>query len=350
MRFFWLAFIIVTVNVLGIDNSPKKLVDLNGYWKFEIGDNLDWADPSYDDSRWERIRVPSTWEDEGFPGYDGFAWYRITFTLESYPSSHPLYLKLGAIDDVDEVYLNGHFIGYSGNLPPNYSTSAHHMRTYTISNDFINYNGKNVLAIRVYDGGGVGGISYGDSHISRYYEEFEPEINLAGSWKFKKGDRDKWKSENYNDENWQDVSVPTFWCAYGLKLYDGFAWYRKSFRIPESLHEERLILLLGEIDDMDETYINGNLIGHTGDIKDYPAKIELNDSDYRTLRAYYIQNSILHFNQENTIAVRVYDGIGYGGIYDGPIGIITRDQYISLKRKIKKESKRNFFEWLFGDH
>ena len=40
-------------------------------WKFRIGDRLEWAGKDFDDSRWESIRVPNQWEDEGFNGYDG---------------------------------------------------------------------------------------------------------------------------------------------------------------------------------------------------------------------------------------------------------------------------------------
>jgi len=347
MRYIFLVFLAITVNAAVFNDNPQRVANLNGYWKFEIGDNLDWADPLFDDGRWEEIIVPSTWEDEGFPGYDGFAWYRTTFTLKPDSSTHPLYLKLGAIDDVDEVYLNGHFIGYSGGMPPNYWTWAHNLRTYGIKNDFLNSSGENVLAIRVYDGGGLGGITWGDSHIARYPEKYIPEIDLSGTWKFKKGDQAEWKTEDFDDGSWQGELVPALWCAYGLRLYDGFAWYRKSFRLPDNLRDERLILLLGEIDDMDETYLNGVLIGQTGNMKDNSAEIRVNHNDRWILRAYYIPGSVLHYDKENKIAVRVYDGTTYGGIYDGPVGIITRGQY--LKWKNKKKPERSFFEWIFDN-
>ena len=36
---------------------------------------------------------------------------------------------------------------------------------------------------------------------------------------------------------------------------------------------------------------------------------------------------ILKFGEENTVVVRVYDGFRNGGIYDGPIGLITQTNY-----------------------
>ena len=56
-----------------------RTINLHKKWKFRIGDNLKWISPSYDDRSWESIKVPSTWENQGFHGYDGYAWYRLHF-------------------------------------------------------------------------------------------------------------------------------------------------------------------------------------------------------------------------------------------------------------------------------
>ena len=57
----------------------RRVVSLTGMWKFEIGDNPKFSERGFDDSKWEKIRVPGTWENQGFPGYDGYAWYRRSF-------------------------------------------------------------------------------------------------------------------------------------------------------------------------------------------------------------------------------------------------------------------------------
>ncbi len=107
MKRILLAAFLIAARLMAYHSDSERIVDLNGIWKFEIGDNIKFADPSFDDSRWEDVRVPSSWEDEGFPGYDGFAWYRLKFRISEKYSSESIYLSLGAIDDVDEVYLNG---------------------------------------------------------------------------------------------------------------------------------------------------------------------------------------------------------------------------------------------------
>ena len=101
----------------------KLLVDFRGQWKFTLGDNFRWAEVKTDDSKWDEIFVPSNWEDEGYPGYDGYAWYRKHFRLSSDMRNIPLYFHMGYVDDVSEIYINGHFVSFSGSFPPDYQTA-----------------------------------------------------------------------------------------------------------------------------------------------------------------------------------------------------------------------------------
>ena len=56
-------------------------IDLEGNWRFSIGDDTAWASPYFKDNDWEKIKVPAMWEDQGFHGYNGYAWYRKTFDV-----------------------------------------------------------------------------------------------------------------------------------------------------------------------------------------------------------------------------------------------------------------------------
>lgn len=344
-----------TINVFAIDSGKwsdrkwKRVMDLRGHWKFEIGDDMDWAKPDYNDKDWESIFVPSKWEDEGFPGYDGFAWYRTTFIAEDLMDRDNLYLRLGNIDDCDEVYLNGHFIGHHGLFPPNFNTEYSKDRDYYIHKEYLKPNRKNTIAIRVYDIQGPGGIVSGNIGFFTKNTFLSPQINLSGKWKFKKGDRIEWKEEDYNDDNWSEVFVPAFWSQYGLKEYDGFGWYRKEFKIPAQYRDERLILLLGKIDDLDEVYLNGNKIGHTGPIDSDRNRSDTGDNWIKD-RAYTLPSRDLKENGINVIAVRVYDGQYEAGIYDGPIGIVTRDQYLKWQRNYgSKDDFKDIINFFFGE-
>ncbi len=315
-----------------------RLLDLRGQWKFEIGDNPQWAQPNLDDRNWQNIFVPSSWEDEGFPGYDGYAWYRKRFTLSPDIRGKTLYLHLGYIDDVDQIFLNGHFIGFSGSFPPEYFTAYHVNRIYILPTEYLNFSGENLIAVRVFDEQLEGGIVRGQVGLFEQKNPLTPDTPLAGLWKFSPGDDMTWKKPEFNDNNWRPILVPLNWETQGYPDYDGFAWYRKKFRLSKEYGNENLILLLGKIDDLDEVYLNGEHIGRTGRIYQNRSRISIRGDEWLELRAYYIPREHLKFDGENVIAVRVFDGLIGGGIYDGPIGIITQKRYKDWFRKYGRKS------------
>ncbi|HEX9250992.1 MAG TPA: hypothetical protein VF870_02065, partial [Ignavibacteriaceae bacterium] len=102
------------------DEKEKLVLDLSGRWKFSLGDDQRWKDVRYDDRNWEKIYAPSSWENQGFHGYDGYAWYRNSFKLTSDLKTKDFYLVLGFVDDVDQTFINGNLIGVSGGFPPDY--------------------------------------------------------------------------------------------------------------------------------------------------------------------------------------------------------------------------------------
>ncbi|MEL7375919.1 MAG: putative Ig domain-containing protein [Bacteroidota bacterium] len=137
-------------------------------WQFKTGDDSSWADPSFDDSEWARIKANVLYENQGYD-YNGYSWYRIRFEL---PSSmreasylqDSLRIFLGRVDDIDETYLNGIRIGGIGTFPSADGRGAvgfyDKIRRYVLPWDHqaINWDGDNVIAVRVYDGGGGGGL------------------------------------------------------------------------------------------------------------------------------------------------------------------------------------------------
>lgn len=326
------------------ENPGRKYVaELEGYWKFTIGDDSAWASPGYDDNDWEEIKVPSNWEDQGYYGYNGFAWYRKTFEISEDFRGKDLYLNLGVIDDVDETYFNGTMVGLSGGFPPYYLTAYNAIRNYYIPKQLVKV-GKNTIAVRVYDIQLEGGILKGPINIysvgtsNSYSLDLIPDINLTGSWKFMTGDNTSWKKSGMNDSSWKNIFVPGLWEAQGFGGYDGFAWYRKSFYMSAEYANEKMILLMGKIDDIDQTYLNGKLAGEIGDWDPNTLTYNFNqNNEWEIFRAYFLPEGILKPGKENTIAVRVYDGMVDGGIYDGPIGLITQEKYTAFW----KEKKHN---------
>src|SRR5258708_13073666 len=106
----------------------SQVINLTGEWKFHIDDDVSWSSSTLDDSRWESIHAPSPWEEQGFNGYDGFAWYRKKFDGRTLDRNANYYLGLGFIDDADEVYVNGRLIGFSVSIPPCFNTPYNNNR------------------------------------------------------------------------------------------------------------------------------------------------------------------------------------------------------------------------------
>jgi len=222
------------------------LLNLTGSWKFSIGDNMDWAQSDYNDSAWESIKVPSAWEDQGFYGYDGYGWYRTSFMMTKEMRSKELYLIFGYISDVDQVFINGKLIGFTGNFPPDFYPAHEAKRRYPIPDDYLNMNGKNVIAVRVYNHQMEGGIISGDVGIVAYSSN-KPDISMVGLWYFNTGDNSSWKDSGYEDKHWKKIMVPGNWTNQGYKNYSGIAWYRKHIMIPKEYENQKMLLMLGKI-------------------------------------------------------------------------------------------------------
>lgn len=334
-----ISLLFIAWYVTGSMASDDKLIrikNLSGSWKFSIGEREEWSIPNFDDSGWENILVPSPWEDQGFYGYNGFGFYRKSFTIPNEYKDNNLYLVLGYIDDVDETYLNGKKIGSTGTFPPNYNTAYNAKRIYRIPKDLINYDKPNVIAVKVYDSYQAGGIVNGNVGIYINPNEIPLDASLEGTWKFQIGDDLDRKSLQYDDSKWDKLMVPGKWEDQGYRDYDGYAWYRKSFYYRGSFNDETLVLVLGKIDDVDEVYLNGVKIGMTGDFVDREGQKIPTGDHYRALRGYYFPANLLKKDEINTLSIRVYDSGGVGGIYEGPVGFVTQSHYIEYWRERKR--------------
>jgi hypothetical protein len=311
------------------------LQSLKGNWSFSIGINDEWTSPKFNDSSWETIKVPSPWEDQGFNGYNGYAFYRKSITISSSYKGRMLYLNMGYIDDVDEVYINGKKIGSTGTFPPNYSTAYNAERIYSIPEEYINFDGPNLIAVKVYDSIGEGGIVSGEPGLYGGKSAINLDINLQGLWKFRTGDDVRRKESDYDDSKWDEIFVPSTWEDQKYRDYDGYAWYRRSFVFNITNPDEKMVIMMGKIDDIDQVYINGILVGSTGVFPKDGGTDAGTSLEWQAFRGYYIPAGVLKKGQKNEIAVRVLDTSGNGGIYEGPVGIITQTKYIDYWRKMK---------------
>jgi len=144
------------------------------------------ASPSSAETGWGRLRVPGFWEAEyggTIESHDGYAWYRCFVEVPVAWKGGTLSLSLGRIDDCDETYFNGNRIGGMGSLKP-YRTASGMDRRYVVSPTQVNYGGYNLIAVRVWDGGGAGGISAGPLSLGGEAGS----LVLNGKWEFRTDD------------------------------------------------------------------------------------------------------------------------------------------------------------------
>lgn len=155
------------------DEMDKKLIAIQGPLP-KPGEADHWKEAGFDDSHWATMQLPALWESKGLPDLDGVVWFRKEITVPAADAGKEAVLELGMIDDNDVTYINGVKVG---------STLGYNQkRKYTVPAGVLK-EGKNIIAIRVLDTGGGGGI-YGDA------DDMKLTINgnataLAGGWHYK---------------------------------------------------------------------------------------------------------------------------------------------------------------------
>ncbi|MHC4555341.1 MAG: hypothetical protein ACYSUS_08675 [Planctomycetota bacterium] len=87
----------------------------------------------------------------------------------------------------------------------------------------------------------------------------------------KTGDDMAWAGMDVDASDWKPVKVGIPWEEVGFEDYDGYAWYRLEFVIPQTSRDQieqhakdnpfgpYLILSMGAVDDVDETFFNGKM-------------------------------------------------------------------------------------------
>jgi beta-galactosidase len=133
----------------------------------------------------------------------------------------------------------------------------------------------------------------------------------AGEWRFRGGDDPSWKDPGFADRSWQKVSLPANWERHSKYTRDNvIGWYRRIWTVPEDWKGRDILLDLGKIDDADETFFNGEKVGGLGS---FPPQYV---TAWDRFRLYRVPAGLVRAGGDNCIAVRVFDGVGGGGIYD----------------------------------
>ena len=117
----------------------------------------------------------------------------------------------------------------------------------------------------------------------------------------------------------------------GNANYGGYAWYVRTFDMPEEFPKDGLELAVGCFDEANEVYINGHRVGSTGmtyaDDSDSTPGVYDGSNPWDVNCVYELDSSVLNYGGSNTIAVRMCNSSGGGGWYQGPVGIYSKEAY-----------------------
>lgn len=123
--------------------DPKRVGVEQGYFK-----------PSYPTKDFARIRVGAFWDDQGYKGL-GAGWYRLAYQCPDLPAGKRVYLHFESVDETACLYIDGKRVAWYDTAHPNLTWKSPFLLDVTGS---LNSGGTHLLAIRVGNESGLGGI------------------------------------------------------------------------------------------------------------------------------------------------------------------------------------------------
>ncbi len=128
---------------------------LDTRWRFHTGDDPNWADPAFDDSKWDKINLTESLLEQGIDTYSGYAWYRLRIHPVPIPDSGQLYLSLLILPDSVaqmQVLANGVELARTKGMtdPGERSPTMYQSRAFSVQISSAAPDGTIVIAIRTW--------------------------------------------------------------------------------------------------------------------------------------------------------------------------------------------------------
>jgi len=148
-------------------------------------------------------------------------------------------------------------------------------------------------------------------------------VNLNGPWAFEfdpedVGEREEWFRPGQHDFS-REIVVPYPWEAprsgIGDTQYQGAAWYRRTFPVPDEWAGSRVVLKFGAVDWHAKVWVNGAFVGeHEGgygpfefDVTDHLGELRGTQGNLRGLRGGPEREGGRGEGKQATVVVRVFD-------------------------------------------
>lgn len=220
-----------------IGKGLRKQLAYNAALKDDPGMRERWYAPGYPAKDWGRIGLPAIWEPAIGPA-DGLVWFRRSVVLPASAAGKAGVLHLPAADDADISYVNGLRVGETHGWDTR--------RQYEIPAGVLR-EGENLIAVRVEDTGGNGGI-HGEAE-GLFLEVGGERYDLAGEWLY----RESATTTLYGIDDGHNFSNPNSFASllyngmiaplagYGIK---GAIWYQGENNAGRAMSYRRLFPLM----------------------------------------------------------------------------------------------------------
>ena len=162
-----------------------------------------------------------------------------------------------------------------------------------------------------------------------------PGRQLPDPWRFRwdpddRGVDEGWSADDVDTSAWPEITTDGPWEAQPIgiqwrkehhKDYDGFAWYRTTFEVERDAGKPQVRLVFGAVDEACVAWVNGRRVlerpfPYKGDTDSWQRAFELDVTE------------AVRYDRPNTLAVRVEDNAGAGGIWR-PVWVQTLGLAIS---------------------
>jgi hypothetical protein len=140
-----------------VPSDLRTVLNLNGPWRFQQGDDLEWAEPGFDDSSWQTVTLGESLAAQGIEPYTGYGWYRMRlgpqqlgqFTAAAQNSPLELLVSSNSVGQLD-VFVNGSEAGHTRGMTENHA--MYQSPPFVVRLSGVDAKGAAVIAVRSWAG------------------------------------------------------------------------------------------------------------------------------------------------------------------------------------------------------
>ncbi len=128
-----------------------------------------------------------------------------------------------------------------------------------------------------------------------------------------KGEKEKWYLSDYDSSKWAKINCGKCYEKQGFDGYDGVAWYKKSFLVPNDWKNKQVYLEITVLNAAADCYINGTNVGK--------------------LQGWHIKQDVsncLKVGQINTVAIRTTDKDKEGGLFRECFQLVLMNPVVAI--------------------